>query len=108
MTGSDYYEYSAGHFAEMVHEKFLGTLYENEHTMSGGAAHRFETSELKLRNVLISVSTHGATLGDSSNQRYPIPAGTTLSLWDVDISLMWFRNAIDGQNAKINVIGTRG
>lgn len=107
MTGSDYYEYSTGHFVEMVHERFSGTLYENEHTMTNNAAFRFETSEAKLRNVVISISTNGATMGDSTEQRYPIPAGTTLSLWDVDISGMWFRNAIDGQNMKINIIGTR-
>lgn len=107
MSGSDYYEYSSGHFADVVHERFSGTLYENEHMMAGSSAFRFETTETKLRNVVISISTNGARMGDSSNQRYPIPAGTTLSLYDVDISGMWFRDAITGQNAKINIIGTR-
>lgn len=106
MSGSDYHEYSTGHFASKVHDEFSGTVYENEHTATSDAAFRFETSEVKLRDAVILVSTQNALLGDSTNQRYPVAAAATFSMNDVDLSTLYFKNAAAGQNTKVNIIGT--
>ena len=107
MSGSDYHEYSIGHFAEKVHDEFSGDVYENEHTAASDAAFRFETTEIKLRGAVILVSTHDALIGDSTNQRYPKSAETSLSVGDVDLSDLYFKNAGAGNNTKINIVGAR-
>ena len=107
MSGTDYHEYEAGHYAEKVHDEFSGDVYENEHTMVNDSAYRFETSEVKLRGGVILVSTHDALMGDSSNQRYPRSAGTAISVGDVDLSDLYFKNAGAGNNTKINIVGAK-
>ena len=107
MSGEDYHEYIAGHFAKKVHDEFSGEVYENEHTATTDAAFRFETTEVKLRGAVIMVSTHDTLIGDSSNQRYPKSAGSSLSVGDVDLSDLYFKNAGAGDNTKINIVGVR-
>ena len=106
MSG-DYYEYEAGKFAGKIHDEFSGDVYENEHTAASDAAFRFETTETKLRGAVILVSTHDALIGDSTNQRYPKSAGTSLAVGDVDLSDLYFMNAGVGNNTKINIIGVK-
>ena len=107
MGGSDYKVHSDGTIVECSHEHFTGDVYENEHTMTTDDAYRFETSELKLRSGVILFSTHDALVGDSSNQRYPKSAGTTLSFENVDLSELYVKNAGAGSNTKINIIGVK-
>lgn len=107
MGGSNYKVHSDDIIAECCHEHFTGDVYENEHTMSDDLKYRFETSELKLRSATILFSTHDALVGDSSNQRYPKSAGTTLSVGYVDLSNLYFKNAGAGQNTKLNIIGVK-
>jgi len=105
MSGANYKTHSDGEIASEVHEHFTGEVYENEHTAASDAAFRFESTEVKLRGAVILVSTHDALIGDSSNQRYPKTAGTSLAVSDVDLSDLYFKNATAGQNTKINIIG---
>ena len=105
MSGEDYHEYETGHFAAKVHDEFSGKVYENEHTMTTDATYRFETTPVKLRGAVILVSTHNALIGDSTNQRYPKAAGTSLAVGDVDLSELYFKNAGAGNNTKINIVG---
>jgi len=107
MSGSNYKLHSDGIFAECSHEYFTGDIYENEHTMTSDSAYRFETSELKLRGAVILVSNNDALIGNSSNQRYPKSAGTSLSVGHIDLSKLYFKNATSGQNTKINIIGAK-
>lgn len=107
MSGSDYHEYESGKFAGKVHDEFSGDVYENEHTMASDSAYRFETTATKLRGATILISTHDALVGDSTNQRYPKSSGTTLSVGDVDMSTLYFKNASAGNNTKINIIGVK-
>lgn len=107
MTGENCHEYTTGEFAKKIHDEFSGDVYENEHTAASDAAFRFETTETKLRGAVILVSTHDALIGDSSNQRYQKTYGTTLSVSDVDLSKLYFKNATAGQNTKINIIGVK-
>ena len=106
MSGANYKIHSNGEITSEVHEYFTGDVYENEHTMADDNAYRFETAEVKLRGAVILVSTHDALIGDSSNQRYPKNAGTSLSVGDVDLAELYFKNATAGQNTKINIIGS--
>lgn len=107
MVGANYKTHSDGEIAYETHEHFTGDVYENEHTAASDAAFRFETTETKLRGAVILVSTHDALIGDSSNQRYQKTYGTTLSVSDVDLSKLYFKNATAGQNTKINIIGVK-
>ena len=107
MSGADYHEYETGHFAKKVHDEFSGEIYENEHRMVDDAGYRFETVATKLRGAVILVSTHDVLIGDLSAQRYPKEAGTSLSVGDIDLSDLGFKNATAGQNTKINIIGVR-
>ena len=107
MGGSNYKIHSDDTIAECSHEYFTGEIYENEHTMTDDDAYRFESTSLKLRNATILISTYDALIGDSSNQRYPKAAGTSLSVDYIDLSKLYFKNATAGQNTKINIIGAR-
>ena len=107
MGGSNYKVHSDGIIAECSHEHFTGYIYENEHTMVDDDAYRFESTSLKLRSATILISTYDAMVGDSSNQRYPKTAGTSISVDSVDISTLYFKNAVAGQNTKINIIGVK-
>ena len=86
---------------------FSGDIYENEHIMTDDNAYCFESSSLKLRGAMILISDHDALIGNSSNQRYPKTAGTSLSVDSIDISKLYFKNATAGQNTKINIIGSK-
>jgi len=107
MSGANYKTHSDGEISSEVHEYFTGEVYENEHTMVDDIAYRFESTEMKLRGAVILVSTHDTLIGDSSNQRYPKTAGTSLAVGDVDLSDLYFKNAGAGNNTKINIIGVK-
>ena len=107
MSGADYHEYETGHFATRVYNAFGGIVYEEEHTLVSDAPARFIATELKLRSGVILVSTHDVLLGDLSTQSFPVAAGETISVSDIDLSQLGFKNAIAGNNAKLNVIGVK-
>ena len=86
---------------------FSGVIYENEHTMTDDNPYRFETTTLKLRGAVVYISEHDVLIGDSSNQRYPKSAGNVLSIGDVDLSTLYFKNSTPGSNAKLNILGVR-
>jgi len=85
---------------------FGGVVYENQNTAASDDARRFETAVKKLRDVVIRVATFNQLFGDSTNQRYPVNVGETLSFSKVDISTLYFKNASAGENGVVNIIGT--
>ena len=91
----------------LISPRFGGAIYENEHTMTDDLPYRFETTSTKLRGAVILISDNGVLIGDASNQRYPKSANNVISVGDVDLSTMYFKNASPGNNAKINILGVR-
>lgn len=87
--------------------RFGGYVYENEHTMTDDLPYQFTSTSLKLRGAVVLVSTHPVLIGDSVNQRYPKSAATIISIGDVDLSTLYFKNAGAGDNVKLNIIGVR-
>lgn len=69
--------------------------------------YRFETADLLLRDVIIRISTHGAQIGDSSHQRYPISVGSSCGFTRVNLAELYFKNADPSNNTKINILGVR-
>ena len=84
---------------------FGGTVYENQDTASADTARRFETSAKKLRDVLIRVSTYAQYFGNSGNQRMEVGAGDYMWITKVDISSLYFKNKVAGQNGVVTVLG---
>ena len=87
--------------------RFGGDIYENEHTMADDLKYRFESTSLKLADVIIAISLKDALFGDSSNQRFPQTVGSVFGFTKVDISKLYFKNASAGQNCKVNIIATK-
>ena len=69
------------------------------------AARRFETSATKLRGAVIQVTTKSQSFGDASNQRLAIAPGGSMALGELDISTLYFKNAIAGQNGTVTILG---
>ncbi len=79
--------------------------YVNSDTASADSARRFETSFLYLKDFIIKVSVKDQLFGDSSGQTYPVGAGEAISLPGIDISSLYFKNAVAGQNGKVDILG---
>lgn len=84
---------------------FTGAVYENEDTATTDDPRRFEISSKKLRDVIIQVSAFDQLFGDATNQRYPVAAGEVIGFTQVDLSLLYFKNAATGQNGTVNILG---
>ena len=84
---------------------FRGAIHADSDAASGDAARRFETSTLKLTWAAIQVTTKDQLFGDSSTQPVTYAAGATFELRNVDISTLYFRNAVAGQNGTVSIVG---
>jgi len=82
-----------------------GSVYENQNLATADTARRFETSQKKLKDVILQVSGYAQLFGDSSNQRYRLEVGGWMGFQKCDISTLYFKNATAGQNGTVNVIG---
>lgn len=89
----------------LVADSFGGATYVNQDTATGDAARRFETSEKKLRDVVLRCATNDQLLGDSSGQTYPLNVGETLSFEKLDASTLYFKNAVGGSNGTVDILG---
>ncbi|MBA7467763.1 hypothetical protein ES707_02984 [subsurface metagenome] len=87
---------------------FAGAVYENEDTATTDDPRRFETSQVKLRDVIIQVSGNDQLFGDKTNQRYLVAVGEAIGFTQVDLSLLYFKNAVAGQNGTVNILGIDG
>ena len=84
---------------------FGGAVYENQNIASADAARRFETNAKKLRDVLIRVDTYAQYFGGSGNHRMEVGAGDYMWITKVDISSLYFKNKVAGQNGVVTVLG---
>lgn len=83
---------------------FSGAVYVNSDTATSDAARRFETSSKKLRDMIIQVATNDQLFGDSASQTFPITAGSSFGITQIDISTLWFKNKTAGQNGVVYIL----
>jgi len=93
--------------AERVAHYFSGDTYVNSDTATVDTARRFESEETKLADFIVVVKTKGQLFGDVSGQTYPVAADDTFGLTKVDISTLYFKNAIAGENGTVHILGVR-
>ena len=84
---------------------FNGATYENQDTAAGDAARRFETSAKDIRGAVIQVTTKSQSFGDASNQRLVLAPGGSMALGEIDISTLYFKNTVAGQNGTVTILG---
>lgn len=82
-----------------------GTAYCKSDTAAADAARRFETTEKKIMNASITVETNAQLFGDSVGQSYTIDVGDTKSFGNIDISTLYFKNKVAGQNGTVIILG---
>ena len=87
--------------------EFGGSVYENQDTASADSARRFATSPLRLRDVVIQVTTNAQLFGNIFFRRYRVGPGETMGFGTIDISTLYFINAVAGQNGTITILGVR-
>lgn len=85
--------------------KFGGNVYSKTMTMGDNNATRFETSAKRLRDIIILVETNSMLLGETGVEVYTVGAGEAVGFTKVDISTLYFKNASEGDNGKISILG---
>jgi len=93
------------HHSMKVLEQFGGNVYSKTMTMTNDAATRFETTAKKLRDAVIIVTTNNMLLGKSGTEVYPVDADDTVGFTRVDLSTLYFKNAVGGSNGTITILG---
>lgn len=88
-----------------VADSFGGNIYSKTMTMADNDPTRFEAASKKLRDIVIIVKTHSMLLGETGVVVYPVGAGETVGFTKVDISTLWFQNAIADSNGVITILG---
>jgi len=82
-----------------------GKAYCKSDTAVTDAARRFETAEKKIMNASVQVVTNSQLFGSSGTIEYQIDPGDTKSLGNIDISTLYFKNAVAGQNGTVTILG---
>lgn len=83
----------------------FGGVYENQNIAVADTARRFATTTTRLRDVVIQVSGNAQLFGNAANQRYQVDAGRWVGFTRVDVSTLYFKNAVAGANGTVNIIG---
>jgi len=86
---------------------FSGVVYRNTNMATTGAARRFETEPTYLMDAVFLVTDNTQLFGDAAAQDFSITANNFLFLTYVDLSTIWFKNLLPGNNGRVRVIGTR-
>ncbi len=84
---------------------YRGQVYAKSDTATGDSARRFETTSKKLAWAAIQVTTKDQDFGDSSSQPVTYAADEKFELEDVDISTLYFKNSVAGQNGTVSIVG---
>jgi hypothetical protein len=83
-------------------------VYSNTKTMAADTADRFETTPVKLKSAYIRVTTQNMVFGDVAAQNFAqLTTDAPMFLQDLDVSKLYFKNAVAGQNGVVNIVGTR-
>lgn len=94
-------------FIEPTLEFFGGEVYRNKDVATADTSRRFEESSLKLRDVNIIVTGKAQLFGDSETQDYPVQPGDTLNYRNIDISILYFKNAAASENGTVHILGVK-
>lgn len=94
---------ASGH--PLTSEHFGGNVYSKTMTMPDNLPHRFEAAAKKLRDIVIIVKTHPMLLGETGVVVYPVGANETIGWTKVDISTLYFKNAVADAHGVITIIG---
>lgn len=81
-------------------------VYCKTMTMTDNGIHALESSPKKLKYAYITVTVQNMKFGNQVTQDYPIAAGASIPMTDLDISKLYFKNAAAGANGTVTVIGT--
>ena len=84
-----------------------GTPYSKSVSAPNTAA-AFEASEKKMRVILIrnTHATYEAKIGDANNQYFTLKGGESISLDNVDLTLLYHKADSNGENPTLELIGT--
>jgi len=83
---------------------FGGAVYANQDIATVDTARRFETSSKKLRDAYITVATKAQLFGDSVTQPYPVAIGGVIHIKKIDISTLYFKNSVGGEDGTVNIL----
>ena len=86
---------------------FSGDVYSNSMTMTDNVAHRFESKDILLLDVVIIVETNNMLLGRHDNVVYPVDAEETVGFTMLNLSALYFKNAVADSNGKISILGVK-
>ena len=82
-----------------------GDVYVNSNTSTDDTARRFETTPKILRDVIVIVKTKAQVFGDSANQTYPVATDGTFGITRIDISTLYFKHAVAGEDGTVHILG---
>ena len=84
---------------------FGGNVYSKTMTMANDNPTRFETSAKRIRGASVIVETNAMLIGETGVEVYPLGVNDTKEFSQIDISTLYFKNAVGGSNGKITIIG---
>ncbi len=87
---------------------FRGNAYSKTITQASDDCQRLETSEKKLTNVVIYVQSAPQKFGTvTTYSLYPVyyASGERFTLYDIDISTLYFANLNTGANGIVSALG---
>jgi len=87
---------------------FRGAIYSKKVTQASDDCQRLETTEKKLTNVAIYVQSAPQKFGTVTTYNvYPVyyASGERFTLYDVDISTLYFANLNTGENGTVSALG---
>jgi len=88
-------------------EAFGGDVYCMTDVAIDDDPRRFATEMLKLRDVVIQVHDHPQAFGNFDIRDYEVQPGDTLGFTRVDLSTLYFVNAVAGNNGTVTILGVR-
>ncbi|MBA7571933.1 hypothetical protein ES708_13703 [subsurface metagenome] len=83
------------------------STYVNQSVAANGDPRRFEDTELYLRDIVILVSVKAQLFGDSGGQTYPVGIGESIGLTEIDISTLYFKNAVADEDGTVDILAVR-
>ena len=83
---------------------FGGKIYRNTSIAHDDNPRRFITTKRLLRDVIILVEDYDQLFGDSSYQTFPVVQGDSFPITQIDISTLYFKNRVAGQNGTVRIL----
>ncbi len=81
-----------------------GSVYSKTLTMVNDGTTSFETESKILRDIIILVETNEMLMGKAKAEVFPVEVGGVIGITKVDISCLYFKNKVAGQNGVITIL----